>query len=267
MPVLRPSQRAEQLIDELWIGSSAELDVEAIAFDQGVEVRYEPLNGCEATLIGYNTKAIATIKRSASRGRERFSIAHEIGHWLLHRGRSFRCRADDIVQNYSSEITLEKEADEFASHLLMPKRLFHPAIKSLAKPTINDLQRIADDFDVSMQAMSIRLATLDTLPVIVACYDRNGRIWRSRANHIPSRWRLKQSLDEDSFAYDIVNGHADGNKGGKQSADAWFENDDADEFELLESSMPSENGRVLVMLYLNNSEMFEHNYSHYEKRD
>jgi hypothetical protein len=260
MPVLRPGQRAEQVIEELWITSAADLDVEAIAFDQGIEVRYEPLNGCEATLVGYGAKAIATIRRSPSRGRERFSIAHETGHWLLHRGKSFRCRVDDIVQNYSSEAALEKEADQFASHLLMPTAILRPIIKSLAKPTLKDLQRVADDFDVSLQAMSIRLAALDTLPVIVACYSKAGLKWQSRAAHVPSKWRLKRTLDEDSFAYDILSGQTESNKGGKQSADAWFENDDADDFELLESSMPSVSGQVLVMLYLNDLEMFERGY-------
>lgn len=110
MPIQRPGQRAEQLVEEMSITSAADLDVEAIAFDQGIEIRYERLNGCEATLVGYGAKAIATIRRSTSRGRERFSIAHETGHWLLHKGKSFRCRVDDIVQNYSSEAALEKEA-------------------------------------------------------------------------------------------------------------------------------------------------------------
>lgn len=267
MPFIRPGHRAEQLVDELCITSAADLDVEAIAFDQGVEVRYEPLNGCEATLVGYDAKAIATIRRATSRGRERFSVAHEIGHWLLHRGRSFRCRVEDIVQNYSSEIVLEKEADEFASYLLMPTNILRPIIKSLSKPTLQDLQRVANDFDVSLQAMSIRLAALDILPVIVACYGHNGLKWHSRASHVPGKWYLKRVLDEDSFAYDILNGHVEGNKSGKQSADAWFENDDADDFELLESSMPSVSGQVLVMLYLNDIEMFEQGYSRYAKRE
>lgn len=266
MSIVRPGQRAEQLIEELCITSASDLDVEAIAFDQGVEVRYEPLNGCEATLVGYGNQAIATIRKASVRGRERFSIAHEVGHWLLHRGRSFRCRVDDIVQNYSSEIVFEKEADEFASSLLMPTSILRPIIKSISKPTLQDLQRIANDFDVSLQAMSIRLATLDTLPVIVACYDRNGLKWKSRANHVPGRWRLKNTLDDDSFAYDILHGQADGITGGKQPAETWFDNDEADGFELLESSMPSVSGRVLVMLYLNDPEMFEQGYPRYSER-
>lgn len=169
-----PAQRAENLIDELGIASARDIDVEAIAFDSGIDVLYEALNGCEATLVGFGSKAIATVSPSSSRGRERFSVAHEIGHWLLHRGKSFRCRADDMVQNYSADIRLEKEADEFASHLLMPTSIFQPAIKAANKPGLHHLQEIAGQFEVSLQAVSIRLATLDTLPVIVACYTKAG---------------------------------------------------------------------------------------------
>jgi hypothetical protein len=258
---VRPGERAEQLIDELCITSTSDLDLEAIAYDQGIEVRYEPLNGCEATLVGYGHKAIATVRKSSSRGRERFSIAHETGHWLLHRGRSFRCRADDIVQNYNSEAVLEKEADEFASHLLMPTSILRPIVKAIAKPTLKDVQIIADDFNVSLQAMSIRLVALDTLPVVIACYTKAGLKWHSKANHIPSGWHLKRSLDDESFAYGILNGRTDGNKSGLQSADTWFENDDADEFNLQESAMPSTNGHVLVLLYLTDAKMFERGYA------
>lgn len=255
MAISKPAQRAENLIKELCISSARDIDIEAIAFDSGINVLYESLNGCEAALVGFGSNAIATISPSSSRGRERFSVAHEIGHWLLHRGKSFRCRVDDIVQNYSADILLEKEADEFASHLLMPTALFQPAIKAANRPGLNDLQEIAATFEVSLQAVSIRLATLDTLPVIVACYTKSGLKWQLRAPHVPKRWWLQKKLDDDSFAYDLLYAGKPCNRLGKQPAETWFENDDADQYEVLEQSIPSINGHVLVLLYLNDPDM------------
>lgn len=252
-----PAQRAEGLIEELGIACAHDIDIEAIAFDSGVEVQYETLDGCEATLVGFGSQAIATVSPSPSRGRERFSVAHEIGHWLLHRGRSFRCRADDIVQNYGADIRPEKEADDFASHLLMPTSIFLPAIKAANRPGLNDLQAIAQQFEVSMQAVSIRLATLDTLPIIVACYTKAGLKWSIKASHVPKRWWLRNQLDDDSFAHDVLFAGKTCNRLGKQPAETWFENDDADQYEVLEQSMPSISGQVLVLLYLNDPEMFE----------
>ena len=106
----------------------------------------------------------------------------------MHRGRSFRCRVDDIVQNFETNIKLEKEADLFASHLLMPTNIFQLAIKAANRPELRELQEIANQFDVSLQAVSIRLALLDSLPVIVACYNKAGLKWSLKSPHIPKRW-------------------------------------------------------------------------------
>lgn len=257
MKIGRPAQRAEELIREFGITTPSEIDIEAIAYDRGIEVSYEELHGCEATLIGFGNRAIATINPSSSRGRERFSIAHEIGHWQMHRGQSFRCRSDDVVLNYSSDSVREKEADEFASHLLMPTPIFLSSVRATNRLGLNDLQMIANDFQVSLQAISIRLAKLDTLPVIVAGYSGAKRIWFNMAAHVPRRWRLKSQLDEDSFAYDVLHNKNTSPNLRKQSADAWFENDDADQYELLEQAIPSVTGQVLVLLYLSDSEMCE----------
>lgn len=255
---MTPGQRAEALVSEFGISSPAELDVEAIAFDAGMDVRYEQLDGCEVTLVGLGNQAIATIRPSGIRGRERFSIAHELGHWILHRGQSFRCRADDQSENLSSSYELEKQADSYAAHLLMPRYLFDPAIRAGAKiPTFKHVGEVAQSFEISLAAAIIRMAEVDSLPVIVASYGRQGLRWRASAHHIPRRWQLAKTLDTDSFAYDIVNGVKSTQCSGKQSADAWFTNDEAENYEVHENSMPGRSGEALVMLYLSDTEMFD----------
>ena len=59
---MTPGQAAEARIAELGIRDPKDLDIEAIAFDAGVRVEYAPLTGCEATLVGYGSQAIATIQ-------------------------------------------------------------------------------------------------------------------------------------------------------------------------------------------------------------
>lgn len=262
---MTPGQRAEALIREFGISSPSELDVEAIACDAGMEVRYEPLDGCAATLVGVKNQAIATVRPSGNRGRERFSVAHELGHWNLHRGQSFRCRVDDQSENLASDAKLEKEADSYAAHLLMPRYLFDPAIRAgTNRPTFKHIEDVARAFDVSMAAAVIRMAEVDSLPVIVACYNARGIRWRATAPHVPRRWRLNQTLDQDTFAYDVVSGGKVERYAGKQSADAWFSNDGADEYEVIEHAMPAQKGEVLVMLYLTNVEMFENPFENHK---
>lgn len=261
---MTPGQRAEALVFEFGISSPSELDVEAIACDAGMDVRYEQLDGCEATLVGVKNQAIATIRPSGNRGRERFSVAHELGHWNMHRGKAFRCRVDDQSANLASDAPREKEADSYAAHLLMPRYLFDPAIRSGAKiPTFKHIGEVAQAFEVSVAAAIIRMAEVDSLPVIVACYDTQGFRWCAFAPHVPRRWRLVQTLNDDTFAYDIINGVTSKQCSGKQEATAWFSNDAADSYEVHENAMPGRPGEVLVMLYLSDTDMFE---SPYERK-
>src|ERR1051326_5525859 len=106
---------AEARIADLSISRPDELDVEAIAYDFGVEVRYGDLSGCDATLVGYGARGIATIQRQSIRTRRRFSIGHELGHWEHHRGQSFRCRVDEISDR-SEEHTSELQSHSFISY-------------------------------------------------------------------------------------------------------------------------------------------------------
>jgi Zn-dependent peptidase ImmA (M78 family) len=243
-------RRAEALISELGISSADELDVDAIAMASGVEVRYERMNGCEASLVGFQDRAIATINPCGVRGRERFSIAHEVGHWQLHRGRSFHCRVDDADANLASNRELEKEADMFAAHMLMPAPIFVPMVKSFGEPNFQNLARMSEALDTSIMATALRLADINTLPVIVASYNRAGLRWSLPAGDVPKRWFLKQTLDEDTFTYDLLQSGKACKHLGKQPADAWFENDDAGKYEVREQCIASHGGDALVLVYL-----------------
>ena len=252
---MTPAEAAEAIIEDLGITRIDELDVDAIAFDAGIEVVYEALTGCEATLVGVGDQAIATINPSPYRGRERFSVAHEVGHWKLHRGRSFRCRVDQVEENFASSREVEKEADTFASHLLMPAGMFNEAIRSAGQPNFKQLGDVAAAFDTSLTATALRLVGVDTLPVIIACYTRSGLRWHAAAKHVPRRWYLKEKVDEDSFAYDLLVSGKECRALGKQSADTWFTNDDAGRYEVHEQCVQLRGDEVLVLLYLTDSKM------------
>lgn len=247
---MTPGERAEALVARYSIRDAQDLDIEAIAWDRGVSVEKQNLTGCEATLVGLGNRAIATIKPSPIIGRERFSLSHELGHWEMHRGLSFRCRADEPDDNLVANRELEKQADQFASHLLMPRSIFNPAVKAIGTPSFNEVERLAQTFKTSMVATSLRLAAIDTLPVIVACFSQDRRLWSIPAPHVPRRWFVVDSLNEDSFAYDLMFKGLQTPVLRKQSGEVWFQNDDAEDYELHEHSMPYRNGQILVLLYL-----------------
>jgi hypothetical protein len=253
---VKPGELAESIIDGFAIRDPKDIDVEAIAIDAGMQVRYRQLNGCAATLVGVKNRAIATISPSGNRGRDRFSIGHELGHWSMHRGQSFYCRAENFGYYSNADRMKEKQADDFSSRLLIPTSLLRPRIGKIRLLSFNDLGELASDFATSDAAMAFRVTLLDDFPVILCCYSAEGREWSLPAPLIPSRWRLKQELDPDTLAYDFLRGGNTAPGSGKQSAEAWFENSDADRYEVVEECIPYRTGQVLVLLYLSD-EMLE----------
>ncbi len=253
---MSPGKLAEARIQDLGISEPGQIDVDVIAMDAGMRVEYENLDGCEAMLIGVGNRAVATIKPSQSRGRERYSIGHELGHWEMHRGRSFKCRVDDPDRNFASDRVLEKEADSYAANLLMPGFMFEPAVKAMDSPSFVELDDLAMQYDTSMLATAMRLADIDALPVILACFSASGLRWNKAAAHVPRRWFLRKQLDDDSFAHDFFQNGREHPRLGKQPAETWFENLDADRYEVRECCRPGRNGELLVLLYLESKMLY-----------
>lgn len=121
-------------------------------------------------LSGLLTTADRTIwidRREAARSpqRKRFTIAHEIGHWVLHARRGETpelqkgCTPEDIKEEGASS-DVEREANEFASELVMPQKL----ISTLAPACGFNLAMLAERFEVSVRALEIRLIRLEMLP-------------------------------------------------------------------------------------------------------
>ena len=86
---------AERLLQDLGVTEPGEIDLEAIAYHLNATVQYRPLDGCEARIVGHGHRAIITVNARSSPRRNRFSIAHELGHWHHHKGKRLVCRADD----------------------------------------------------------------------------------------------------------------------------------------------------------------------------
>ncbi|MGN6276910.1 MAG: ImmA/IrrE family metallo-endopeptidase [Solirubrobacterales bacterium] len=106
-----------------------------------------------------------------SPGRRRFTIAHEIGHLLLHVPvfhEVFYDPTSDVqeVEEESPDAELpelrrrEREANVFARELLMPESL----LKEQARATGFNMPALADRFEVSVPAMRLRLRLLKLLP-------------------------------------------------------------------------------------------------------
>ena len=135
-----------------------------------VEIDERPLEDeFSGVLISGKKPAVVVVNSLHSQTRRRFTVAHELGHYVLHSRKKdglpvfidktevyFRSNAHD-QENYDS--IKEMEANAFAAEILMPKQLLKEYIKE------NDLdiskklgiQALAQEFEVSQQAMEYRL--------------------------------------------------------------------------------------------------------------
>jgi hypothetical protein len=98
-------------------------------------------------IVGSNRRAIITVNNKAIPVRRRFSIAHEIGHWHHHRGRILFCGGRDIGNLADEAFHPEKQADQFASDLILPNFMVRPRVFGMKRPTLAAVREIADEFE------------------------------------------------------------------------------------------------------------------------
>lgn len=113
-------------------------------------------------------RAVIGVNSSHPKSRQRFTIAHELGHFLLH-------DADGVHVDQTFQVKLrskkssegtdreEKEANYFAAELLMPRRFLEADLAEIDSVDLIDgdvLKELADRYQVSPQSMTFRLVNL-----------------------------------------------------------------------------------------------------------
>ena len=132
------------------------VDVHAIAEYLGVEVVEEVMDD---EISGYiePRKAGWVIGINAFHNslRQRFTVAHELGHFVLHRPGE---RITDITfaRRMGQRDPIEVEADGFAANLLMPETAFRRLIQDGER----SLEKVASHFKVSLLAARVRAQSL-----------------------------------------------------------------------------------------------------------
>ena len=129
-----------------WSDPIAEVRAAAIGGFQGALV---PNAGRSKWLLLYNDAM-------PSPGRVRFTQAHELGHYILHRiGREqFQCGEDDVLSKPRGVDDIESQADEFASYLLMPIDDFREQVQGPID--LDSLSRCAKRYGVSITAVILK---------------------------------------------------------------------------------------------------------------
>ncbi len=100
---------------------------------------------------------IIRINRHEAIERQRFTLAHEIGHYILHRHLIGDGVVDDALYRSKLSSVVEHEANRFAADLLMPRNEVEDILKQSWIDNDAMIRHAADKFGVSLQAAQIRL--------------------------------------------------------------------------------------------------------------
>lgn len=145
------------------------IKIEEIAKTRGLKVIPYPLGDDVSGLLAIQD-GIGTIgyNQNEPKVRRRFTIAHELGHYELHRDKSDLFVDKQFIyrsQNSGStavNLAMEQEANYFASAILMPTYLLREEIEKVNMDLASEeaIKELAKSFEVSTTAMSIRISSL-----------------------------------------------------------------------------------------------------------
>lgn len=128
------------------------LDLSGLCHVLGIGIRYIPLeNNISGKLHHDGSRWLINVNSLHHPRRQRFTIAHELGHYFLHRD-SQDSYEDTTFHRGKNYTTKELEADNFAGALLMPKDEF----KDFVRNTSNKIDDIAEYFGTSGVAIKKR---------------------------------------------------------------------------------------------------------------
>ncbi|MFN8418796.1 MAG: ImmA/IrrE family metallo-endopeptidase [Anaerolineae bacterium] len=164
------ARRIKEMVSQLLYDAhihAPPIDVELIAQLKRAEVRYAPFDDTVSGILYREAdQIIIGVNKEHSDVRKRFTIAHEIGHLLLHPepyyiDRQFTIRMRDGRSALAVDIH-EIEANSFAAELLMPTQMLLADISGKQIDYVDDqiIKTLANLYKVSMQAMTFRLTNL-----------------------------------------------------------------------------------------------------------
>ena len=160
--------RARELVESAGV-TAPPVSVEQIARTIDVSVRFAPLEDDLSGMAFIKGDAkVIVVNALHHPNRQRFTIAHELGHHVLHhRHLAAGVHVDRVIMrrdelSSTGMADVEVQANVFASELLMPQHLIAPEVNAILD--LNDevrLAALARRFKVSLAALQFRLAVME----------------------------------------------------------------------------------------------------------
>jgi hypothetical protein len=195
--------KAAEVVATLGIREASHLVVEAMAWVYHLKVKSVPFDGADGCLVRHPAGGTILVRGGLDPGRYRFTVAHELGHFLLHHQLRLRpCAASDLTP-WSTRHEFERDADEFAAHLLLPEEIVASRMRS-TEPSLTAVDTIARELQTSLTATALRYVELSGFPCALVVSSADGIEWFQVSEDFPGWFTKGQSIHANSFAYDAL---------------------------------------------------------------
>lgn len=241
---------AERLLWSHGVVEPDQIDLEAIANARGALVVHRQLDGCEARLVASAEQAVISVNTAGGyEGRRRFSLAHELAHWICDRKTgSFQCAKEVIGPQNAEAMSVEAHANSYASQLILPDYLVVPWAHG-KRTNLDVAKTLANDFNASLTAAAIKLAKRATTPACIVCHSQSRLLWHQRNGAFPSEFFVLGELHQETDAFGIAFGAASGlSRPREEPADRWLSGGGAYRLTIESQSIKLPDSTVLTML-------------------
>jgi len=243
--------RPERLLWGHGVRRPEHIDLEAIAGARGAHVIYRKLDGCAARLVAAGDHAVISIAMEDNLGRRRFSLGHELAHWMQDAKRtSFKCSSTDIGPQNAEAKSIEADANSFASQLILPDYLVWPWVAD-RKLSLDLANAMGSAFQASLTASALKLLQRSKVPAAIICHDQRRLKWSRRSRDFSNDFYILNELHQDTIAFDMAFGPSKGlSRPKRESASRWISGPGVYRMEVWSQSIRLPEGSVLTMLVL-----------------
>lgn len=223
---MRPAaELARLLLEEFRITGKPDLD--ALCSRLGLRVREKEFDGFDGILLRSKTAQKGIIGVNAGireLTRKRFTVAHEIGHFVIPHHREIPACVSGSIERFSRGLAVpELEANEFAAELLLPGKEVAGRL-DLGNPSLSRISLVANDFETSLSATTWRFLDLTSQPCAMVWSHAGGAVWYRANDALPFLMPVKSLPSPVSIAGRLFGGETFPDGAGMQEvdADAWF---------------------------------------------
>lgn len=155
MPSIATNQLQPSEIVDAFL-TDAPIRVDQLVVALGLQLSYAVLGDVSGKIERAGKTYKITVNGTDPRVRQRFTVAHEIGHYVLHRDLIGDGIVDDAMYRSKLSDTYETQANQYAAYILMPPNLF----RSKYREGVRSYPDLARAFEVSSQAAEYRAKNL-----------------------------------------------------------------------------------------------------------